>query len=89
METMSPSKEEHFELCNLLNYTKLQSHPAYTDWTIQSGRFECFNLIKNLLNECQTIQIGENQSIEKRRAPSGRLNKLLKDAVFYQYNVAK
>lgn len=93
MEQLCPSKEEHFELCNLLNYTRLQSHPEFSEWTVQMGRFECFNLVKNLLSDCQSIQIsginGNNSSIEKRRAPQGRLSKLLKDSVLYQYHVAK
>ena len=83
LESLSMSKDDHFELCNLLNYTRLQNHPDYADWTVQIGRFSCFNNIKNMLNECQTIQIGENHSIEKRRAPVGRLSKLLKDSVLY------
>lgn len=50
---------------------------------------DCFNLIKSMLHECSSIQINDNQAFEKRRAPSGRLNKLLKDSVLYQYFVAK
>lgn len=55
MEALSSSKEEHFELCNLLNYTRLQNHPDFASWNPQLGRFECFNVIKTLLHECQTI----------------------------------
>lgn len=89
MEALAPSKEEHFELCNLLNFTRLQSHPDFSDWSVQIGRIDCFNLIKSMLYECQSIQINESKAIEKRRAPIGRLNKLLKDSVIYQYYVAK
>jgi len=87
METLCYSKDEHFELCNLLNYTRLQNHPDYADWTVQVGRYDCFNLIKQLLNDCNTIQIsginGDTSNVEKRRAPSGRLSKLLRDSVMY------
>lgn len=60
MESLAPSKDEHFELCNLLNYTRLSSHPDYREWTVQMGRINCFNLIKEMLQECSTIQINEN-----------------------------
>jgi hypothetical protein len=89
METLAPSKEEHFELCNLLNIPRLQDHPDYADWSIQLGRFECFNMIKSMLNDCQSISIGDNQTLEKRRAPPGRLSKLLRDSMMYQYYIAK
>lgn len=93
MEASSLNKEEHFELCNLLNHTRLQDNPNYANWTPEIGRFDCFNMIKEMLTDCNSIQItgigGEGQNIEKRRAPSGRLMKLLKDSVMYQYHVAK
>jgi hypothetical protein len=65
-----------------LNYPRLQNHPDYADWSIPLGRYNCFNMIKNMLAECHSISIG-NSDIEKRRAPSGRLSKLLKDSVLY------
>lgn len=92
MESLSPSKEAHFDICNLLNYPRLQNHPDYTDWNISIGRFDCFNIIKSILSECPGIQIGgidAQGSVEKMRAPPGRLSKIVKDSVLYQYHVAK
>lgn len=85
MEALSPSKEAHFELCNLLNYPRLQNHPEYADWNISIGRFDCFNFVKNILSEIPNIRIGvdQNGGVELRRAPSGRLSKLLQDSVLY------
>ena len=86
METLSKSKQAHFEMCNLLNYPRLQNHPDYEHWNLQIGRFQCFNSIKQILNDCEAFQISIGESInqqEKKRAPSGRLSKLLKDSVLY------
>lgn len=70
MELLSISKQAHFDLCNLLNYPKLQNHPDYADWNVPYGRFQCFDMIKNMLAECHSISIGSlNSDIEKRRAP--------------------
>ena len=92
MEVLSPSKEAHFEICNLLNYPRLQNHPDYSDWNISIGRFDCFNAIKASLRECPGIQISQidsQGSVERTRAPPGRLSKIVKDSVLYQYHVAK
>lgn len=85
MESLSPSKEAHVDLCNLLNYPRLQNHPEYADWNISMGRFDCFNFIKNFLSEVPNVRIGDHQNgnVELRRAPSGRLSKLLQDSVLY------
>ena len=75
MESLSPSKEAHYELCNLLNIPSLTMHPDYVDWTVAIGRFECFNVINSILRECQVFQIGGLSGnepvplIDKRRAP--------------------
>lgn len=80
-------------MCNLLNFPRLQCHPDFINWNVSIGRFDCFNLIKNILNDCKSFSVALNgdqiSGQEKRRAPSGRLSKLLNDSVLYQYYVAK
>ena len=55
METLSKSKQAHFEMCNLLNFPRLQNHPDYEYWNVQIGRFQCFNAIKQILTECEAF----------------------------------
>lgn len=55
MELLSPSKQEHIELCNLLNYARIQNHPSYAVWNVSLGRFETFNAIKSIIGESQVL----------------------------------
>ena len=89
IQTLSQSEDVHFKLCDLLNYQRLQNHEDYANWTVELGRFECFNAIKVHLGNCQSFSVNDNTINEKRRAPPGRLSKLLKDSVYYQYYIAK
>jgi hypothetical protein len=66
----------------LLSLPKLTDSPGYKDWTLTKGRLECFQAIRKLFS-----QVYKNE--EKRRTPPGRLQKLFKDAVMFQYLAAK
>lgn len=70
----------------LLSLPKLKDHNQFKDWTIEKGRLNCFQQIRQLFTHIyQTSDAIE----EKRKAPTGRLQKLIKDAVYFQYLVAK
>lgn len=66
----------------ILSLPKLTDSPAYKDWTVTKGRLACFQAIRKLFSKVYKIE-------EKRRTPSGRLQKLLKDATMLQYLAAK
>ena len=70
------TKEIYNSLCYLLTIKQLSDHPDYVQWTIQRGRIECFEAIKNVITPLFGIQ-------EKRRCPSQRLLKLLRDSVYF------
>jgi hypothetical protein len=76
------TKESYNGLCYLLTLKQLSDHPDYANWTVQRGRLECFEAIKNILHNIFGQQ-------EKRRAPPQRLMKLLRDSVSFQYFMAK
>ena len=76
------TKEIYNGLCYLLTITQLSDHPDYSQWTIQRGRVECFESVKNIVTPLFGLQ-------EKRRCPSQRLLKIIRDSVSYQYYVAK
>jgi len=70
------NKEAYNGLCYLLTLKQLTDHPDFAQWTVQRGRIECFDAIKALLQEV----FGEQ---EKRRVPTNRLLKLLRDSVSF------
>lgn len=76
------TKEAYNGLCYLLTLKQLNDHPDFAQWTVQRGRMECFEAVKNILQSVFGQQ-------EKRRTPSNRLLKLLKDSVGFQYFMAK
>ena len=63
----------------------INEHPDYRNWSIQQGRFFCFESLKNLMQDI----FGADVAFEKRKTPVNRLLKLLKESVQYQYLVAK
>ena len=69
-------------LVMILNCTKLTDNPQYKDWTTSKGRLSTFQTIRKLF--CNVYS-----ATEKRKVPSGRLPKLLKDATMFQYLAAK
>jgi hypothetical protein len=60
----------------------LSDHPDFSNWTTQKGRMECFEAVKNFIQHLFGQQ-------EKRRCPTSRLLKLLRDSVSFQYYMAK
>ena len=81
-------EETFHQLCMLLSFTKLTDHNTYKDWTAQKGRLDCFQQIRYLFSYLNKQGAGDTTT-EKRRAPTHRLTKLLKDAVSFQYLTAK
>jgi aryl carrier-like protein len=77
------SKEAYNGLCYLLTLKQLRDHPDFAQWTVQRGRMECFEAIKVMLQDV----FGQQQ--ERRRVPSNRLLKLLRESVSLQYFMAK
>ena len=76
------SKDTYNGLCYLLTLKQLTDHHEFAMWTVQRGRIECFDAIKALVHPV----FGEQ---EKRRVPTNRLLKLLRDSVSFQYFMAK
>jgi hypothetical protein len=64
----------------LLSMPRLTDHSQYKDWTIEKGRLSTFQSIRLLFAQ---IYQNSDTTEEKRRAPPGRLTKLLKDGVFF------
>ena len=62
----------------LLTLPRLNDHSLYAEWTVEKGRLACFQQIRHLFAH---IYQQSDALEEKRRAPAGRLQKLLKDAV--------
>ena len=77
------SKETFNSLCYCLTLSKLNDHPDYQDWTVQKGRLECFEKAKAHLDLIYA------QSTDGKKTQSGRLRKLIQDALSYQYFIMK
>ena len=71
------SKETFHSLCYCLTLSKLNDHPDYQDWTVQKGRLECFEKAKAHLDLIYA------QSTDGKKTQSGRLRKLIQDALSY------
>ena len=72
LKKTAPSKQENFELQQLINYNPLTKCPAYADFDINHKRFETFLNIKAVLesNQATASLICQN---EKRKIATGRL----------------
>ena len=88
IEEVAPTKQVNFELQQLLNYNPLTKHPDYAHYDVNHARLEAFLEIKAMLeqNPATANLICQN---EKRRVPSGRLPKLLSDAIMFQWLAAR
>lgn len=71
-----------------MNYNPLTKHPEYAHYDVNHARLEAFLEIKALLEHYPATANLLCQS-EKRRVPSGRLPKLLSDAVMFQWLAAR
>lgn len=80
IEELAPSKEENYEMQQLLRYNTLTECPGYKDFETNHKRFETFLDVKRQLDLNPATASLICQS-EKRRVPTGRLSKLLSDAI--------
>lgn len=44
------TKETYNGLCYLLTLKQLTDHPDFMQWTVQRGRMDCFEAVKNVLS---------------------------------------
>ena len=88
IEEVAPSKHAISELHELLKYNPLTKHPDYANYEVNHERLEAFHAIKALLEEnpATASLICQN---ERRRVTSGRLPKLLSDAIMFQWLAAR
>jgi len=65
----------------LLSLPRLTEHSQYKDWTLEKGRLSCFHQIRHLFSLIYQQSSNSNDLEDKRRAPQGRLTKLIKDGI--------
>lgn len=49
------SREKYMEVNRLLGLKSLTEHPAYSNWTVLSGRLDCFDKVKSFLEKVQFV----------------------------------
>ena len=86
LEKCAGSNRTEFNLlCSLLTLPSVNDHPNYVNFTVNAGRFECFERIKN---QFKTIFPGNQEFEKKRKVAKGRLVDLVVKGLLYEGSVA-
>ena len=63
------SKEEFNALCSYLTLPNLRDHPDFKQWSVEQGRYECFEKILALFKPVSTISVSRSTPSSRAMRP--------------------